>query len=112
MYGTICVLALVCHNKTTLTDPGSIPTEAVPRKILFGGVWRPMPCAVIVKRTNRRSVIIVGLVLVVSCIVLPPRFVGDAGRGDDDAVMEVQTIIWSITYYRLDMRTQLLSTWI
>ena len=52
-----------------------------------------MPCAVIVKRTNRRSVIIVGLVLVVSCIVLPPRFVGDAGRGDDDAVMEVQTII-------------------
>ena len=47
----------------------------------------------------RRSVIIVGLFLVVSCIVVPPRFVGDAGCGDDDAVMEVQTIIRSIPYY-------------
>ena len=35
MYGTICTLALACHAKTTFTDPGSIPQEAVPREALF-----------------------------------------------------------------------------
>ena len=35
IYGTICSLALGAHIKTTLTDPGAIPTEAVPRAILF-----------------------------------------------------------------------------
>ena len=35
IYGTICALALASHIKTTLTDPGSIPQDAVPRAILF-----------------------------------------------------------------------------
>mmetsp|Transcript_43621 Transcript_43621/g.48875 ORF Transcript_43621/g.48875 Transcript_43621/m.48875 type:complete len:380 (+) Transcript_43621:129-1268(+) len=35
MYGTICTLMLACHAKTTFTDPGSIPQEAVPREALF-----------------------------------------------------------------------------
>ncbi|OEU19792.1 zf-DHHC-domain-containing protein, partial [Fragilariopsis cylindrus CCMP1102] len=34
-YATICTLALACHAKTTFTDPGSIPQEAVPREALF-----------------------------------------------------------------------------
>eukprot|EP00536_Pseudo-nitzschia_multiseries_P011480 jgi/Psemu1/289705/fgenesh1_pg.394_\ len=34
-YGTICALALACHAKTSFTDPGSIPQEAVPREELF-----------------------------------------------------------------------------
>lgn len=34
-HGTICALALACHAKTTFTDPGSIPHEAVPREELF-----------------------------------------------------------------------------
>lgn len=35
LYGTISTLALACHAKTTFTDPGSIPQEAVPREELF-----------------------------------------------------------------------------
>lgn len=35
MYGTISALSLACHAKTTFTDPGSIPQEAVPREVLF-----------------------------------------------------------------------------
>eukprot|EP00980_Cylindrotheca_fusiformis_P014416 scaffold3840_cov129-Cylindrotheca_fusiformis.AAC.12 len=34
-FTTICTLALACHAKTMLTDPGSIPQEAVPLAILF-----------------------------------------------------------------------------
>jgi len=34
-YCTICAMALACHAKTTFTDPGSIPKEAVPPPILF-----------------------------------------------------------------------------
>jgi uncharacterized paraquat-inducible protein A len=29
-YGILCSLALACHVKTTLTDPGSVPPSAVP----------------------------------------------------------------------------------
>ena len=35
LYSTISALALACHAKTTFTDPGSIPQEAVPREALF-----------------------------------------------------------------------------
>lgn len=35
LYATICALALACHAKTTFTDPGSIPQEAVPREALM-----------------------------------------------------------------------------
>lgn len=35
IYGTICALALASHAKTQLTDPGSIPQEAVPLASLF-----------------------------------------------------------------------------
>lgn len=35
IYCTICSLALACHAKTMFTDPGSVPTEAVPLAALF-----------------------------------------------------------------------------
>jgi len=35
LYATICTLALACHAKTSFTDPGSIPQEAVPREALM-----------------------------------------------------------------------------
>lgn len=35
LYATVCALALACHAKTTFTDPGSIPQEAVPREALM-----------------------------------------------------------------------------
>jgi hypothetical protein len=34
-YNTICLLALACHAKTMFTDPGGIPSQAIPRPILF-----------------------------------------------------------------------------
>ena len=44
-----------------------------------------------------------------SCLVLPPCFVGDAGRSDSHAVTEVQTIIQSVPYYRPDMLLLIIS---
>lgn len=35
VFTTICFLALASHSKTMLTDPGSIPQEAVPLASLF-----------------------------------------------------------------------------
>ena len=35
IYNTVCALALASHAKTTFTDPGSVPREAVPRAALF-----------------------------------------------------------------------------
>ena len=35
IYTTICCLSLSCHAKTMVTDPGSIPTQAIPRPELF-----------------------------------------------------------------------------
>ena len=30
IYNVLCVLALACHAKTSLTDPGSVPLSAIP----------------------------------------------------------------------------------
>jgi len=30
LYNILCVMALACHAKTSLTDPGSVPLQAIP----------------------------------------------------------------------------------
>ena len=35
-------------------------------------------------------------------VIIPSRLVGDAGRGNDEAATEVQTIICSVTKFHYD----------